>query len=114
MLSAELSAGEELGAQEMLESLAQLADVLPLFFRNTVVRSAIVDTLVLLLFAICFSSLTYPFIPRMVSVVSRNRHISLPRNILVHGFLTPPAPPAPPPSPPHRIFVCLLSLALEL
>ncbi|CAM9197764.1 unnamed protein product, partial [Sphacelaria rigidula] len=38
VLSAQLSAGEELGAQEMLEALAQLADVLPLFFRNTVAQ----------------------------------------------------------------------------
>lgn len=37
VLSAVLSAGEELEAQEMLESLVQLADVSPLFFRTSVV-----------------------------------------------------------------------------
>lgn len=39
VLSAVLSAGDELEAQEMLESFVQLADVSPLFFRTTVVSS---------------------------------------------------------------------------
>lgn len=38
VLSAVLSAGDELEAQEMLGSLEQLADVSPLFFRTNVVR----------------------------------------------------------------------------
>ncbi|CAN0320346.1 unnamed protein product, partial [Laminaria digitata] len=36
VLSAVLSAGDELEAQEMLESFVQLADVSPLFFRTNV------------------------------------------------------------------------------
>lgn len=39
VLSAVLSAGDELEAQEMLESFVQLADVSPLFFRTTVVST---------------------------------------------------------------------------
>lgn len=39
VLSAVLSAGDELEAQEMLESLVQLADVSPLFFRTSVVSN---------------------------------------------------------------------------
>lgn len=45
MLSAVLSAGDELEAQEMLESLSQLADVSPLFFRTNVVSYTSPDDL---------------------------------------------------------------------
>ena len=41
VLSSVLSAGYELEAQEMLGSLADLADVSPLFFRSNVVSSRI-------------------------------------------------------------------------
>lgn len=40
VLSAVLMAGGELEAQKMLESLAQLADISPLFFRTNVVSTA--------------------------------------------------------------------------
>ena len=39
VLNAVLSAGNELEAQEMLESLVQLADISPLFFRTNVVSA---------------------------------------------------------------------------
>lgn len=84
MLSAQLSAGEELGAQEMLEALAQLADVLPLFFRNTVVRSAII-ALALRLLPVIYIFVTHSTrpLPRIKSVVSRDPiNTSLPRYTL--------------------------------
>lgn len=45
VLSSVLSSGDELEAQEMLESLVQLADVSPLFFRTNVVSTNNVLTL---------------------------------------------------------------------